>query len=80
VLRFEPQVPRFACTCSRQRVGGMLRSLGRPEVDSIIAERGDVEVGCEVCGQQYRFDVVDVGELFTAPADHPPGVGRRELI
>ena len=73
VLRFEPQVPRFACTCSRQRVGGMLMSLGRPEVDSIVAERGDVEVGCEFCGQQYRFDAVDVGELFTAPADHPPG-------
>jgi molecular chaperone Hsp33 len=51
----------------------MLRSLGRPEVDDIIAERGDVEVGCEFCGQQYRFDPVDVGEVFTAPADHPPG-------
>jgi molecular chaperone Hsp33 len=72
-LRFEPQVPRCACTCSRQRVGGMLMSLGRPEVDSIVAERGDVEVGCEFCGQQYRFDAVDIGELFTAPADHPPG-------
>jgi molecular chaperone Hsp33 len=73
VLRFEPQTPRFACTCSRQRVGGMLLSLGRQEVDSVVAERGDVEVGCEFCGAQYRFDAVDVGELFTAPADHPPG-------
>jgi molecular chaperone Hsp33 len=71
--RFEPQRPRFACRCSRARVAGMLRSLGRPEVDDIIAERGDVEVACEFCGQQYRFDPVDVGELFTAPADHPPG-------
>jgi molecular chaperone Hsp33 len=75
VLRFEPQAPRFACTCSRQRVGGMLLSLGRQEVDSIVAERGDVEVGCEFCGLQYRFDTVDVGELFTAPVDHPPGSG-----
>ncbi|MFM7848254.1 MAG: Hsp33 family molecular chaperone HslO [Rubrivivax sp.] len=75
VLRFEPQVPRFSCTCSRQRVGGMLRSLGRQEVDSILAELGQVEVGCEFCGRQYRFDAVDVGELFTAPVDHPPGSG-----
>jgi molecular chaperone Hsp33 len=75
VLRFEPQVPRFSCTCSRQRVGGMLRSLGRQEVDSILAELGQVEVGCEFCGHQYRFDAVDVGELFTAPVDHPPGSG-----
>jgi molecular chaperone Hsp33 len=73
VLRFEPQVPRFACTCSRERVGGMLLSLGRQEVESILAERRDVEVGCEFCGAQYRFDAVDVGELFTPPVDHPPG-------
>jgi molecular chaperone Hsp33 len=73
VLRFEPLQPRFACSCSRQRVGGMLLSLGRQEVDGIVAERGNVEVGCEFCGAQYRFDAVDVGELFIAPADHPPG-------
>jgi molecular chaperone Hsp33 len=73
LLRFEPQFPRFACTCSRQRVGGMLRGLGRAEVDDIVAERGQVEVGCEFCGQHYQFDPVDVGELFTPTADHPPG-------
>jgi molecular chaperone Hsp33 len=71
--RFEPQRPRFSCRCSRTRVGGMLRSLGRAEVDDIVAERGNVEVGCEFCGLQYRFDPVDVGELFTSPVDHPPG-------
>ena len=73
VQRFEPLAPRFACTCSRQRVGGMLRGLGRQEVDSILAERGEAEVGCEFCGQHYRFDAVDVGELFTPAADQPPG-------
>jgi molecular chaperone Hsp33 len=70
--RFEPQVPRFACTCSRQRVAGMLRGLGREEIESIIAERGDVEIGCDFCGLQYRFDPVDVGELFTPGRDQPP--------
>jgi molecular chaperone Hsp33 len=51
----------------------MLRGLGRAEVDDIVAERGQVEVGCEFCGQHYQFDPVDVGELFTPTADHPPG-------
>jgi molecular chaperone Hsp33 len=69
---FEPQRPRFACTCSRERVSGMLRSLGRDESDSLIEERGLVEVGCEFCGVQYRFDAVDVGELFTPSRDQPP--------
>ena len=69
---FEPQAPRFACTCSRERVQGMLLGLGREENESLIAERGEVEVGCEFCGVQYRFDAVDVAELFTPPADQPP--------
>jgi molecular chaperone Hsp33 len=73
LLRFEPMTPRFACSCSRERVGAMLKSLGREEIDSIVAERGDVEIGCEFCGQQYRFDPVDVGELFTpAESQQPP--------
>ncbi len=69
---FEPATPRFACTCSRERVRNMLRGLGREESDSLIAERGEVEVGCEFCGLQYRFDAVDVGEMFTPGRDQPP--------
>ena len=42
--------PRFACSCSRARVGSMLRSLGREEVDGIIVEQGRVEIGCDFCG------------------------------
>ena len=53
----------------------MLRSLGREESDSLIAERGLVEVGCEFCGLQYHFDAVDVGEMFTPERDQPPVPG-----
>ena len=70
---FDPMQPRFACTCSRERVSGMLRGLGRDESEGLIAERGLVEVGCEFCGLQYRFDAVDVGELFTPGQNAPPG-------
>ena len=70
--RFEPLRPRFACTCSRERVGRMLIGLGRAEVDDLLCERGEAEVGCDFCGRHYRFDAVDVGELFTPPADQPP--------
>jgi molecular chaperone Hsp33 len=72
VLRFEPQTPRFACTCSRERVAGMIRGLGRQEADSILAERGEIDVGCDFCGQQYRFDAVDAAQIFTSPGDQPP--------
>ena len=71
--RFEPLAPRFACSCSRERVRAMLHGLGRVEVDGIVAERGDVEVGCEFCGLKYHFDRVDVGEMFTPASDRPQG-------
>jgi molecular chaperone Hsp33 len=72
VLRFEPQTPRFACTCSRERVTKMIRGLGREEAESILDERGEIEVGCDFCGQQYRFDAVDAAQIFTSPGDRPP--------
>jgi molecular chaperone Hsp33 len=72
LLRFEPQTPRFACTCSRERVANMIRGLGRQEAESILAERGEIDVGCEFCGQQYRFDAVDAAQIFTSPGDQPP--------
>jgi molecular chaperone Hsp33 len=68
ITRFEPLVgdsaPRFACNCSRERVGKMIVGLGREEAEEILSERGDIEVGCEFCGQQYRFDPIDAAQLF----------------
>jgi molecular chaperone Hsp33 len=64
---FEPQHPSFACSCSAERVRAMLKSLGREEAESILAERADIEIACDFCGTQYRFDAVDVGELFAPP-------------
>jgi molecular chaperone Hsp33 len=72
LMRFEPQTPHFACTCSRERVANMIRGLGREEAEGILAERGEIDVGCEFCGQQYRFDAVDAAQIFTSPGDQPP--------
>ena len=52
----------------------MLKNLGRDEAESILAERNDIEIGCDFCGTQYRFDAVDIGALF-APPTSQPGVG-----
>jgi molecular chaperone Hsp33 len=61
---FDAQAVTFRCTCSLENVARMLRMLGRSEVDSIIIERGDVEVHCEFCNQRYVFDRVDVDAVF----------------
>jgi len=76
LIRFEPMAgdtaPRFACTCSRERVSNMILGLGLEEAQSIVAERGDIEVGCDFCGAHYRFDPVDVAQIFRVAGDLPP--------
>ncbi len=74
--RFEPltgeTAPRFACTCSRERVGRMIQGLGEVEAKEILAERGLIMVDCEFCGANYRFDAIDAAQLFTQAGDQPP--------
>jgi molecular chaperone Hsp33 len=53
----------------------MIRGLGHEEAQSILADQGEIDVACEFCGQQYRFDAVDAARLFTAPGDQPPATG-----
>jgi molecular chaperone Hsp33 len=67
VRHFEPAHTRFQCTCSREKVGSMLKMLGAEEVEGVIEERGHVEIHCDYCNQRYEFDPVDVAQLFAAP-------------
>ena len=67
VRRFEPLPLVFGCSCSRERVEGMLRSLGRDEVHAALAARaGEIEVICEFCAQRYTFDSVDAEHLLNS--------------
>lgn len=66
------RAPRFACSCSRARMAAMLTGLGRTEVEAVLDERGAVEVGCDFCGRQERFDAVDVARLFTPAEQRVP--------
>lgn len=60
------QALRFGCTCSRARVEAMLAGLGEAEATAAI--QGDsASVICEFCGQDYRFDRIDIARLFIDP-------------
>jgi molecular chaperone Hsp33 len=59
----------FGCSCSRERVTAMLRSLGRDEVEAALASRDDeIEVICEFCAQRYYFDRIDAEHLLSDSA------------
>ncbi|CAG2143772.1 33 kDa chaperonin [Cupriavidus yeoncheonensis] len=72
---FDPLTPHFQCSCSRNKVAGMLHSLGQEEIDGIVSERGNVEIHCDFCGQRYEFDAVDCAQLFT-PSHVATGAGE----
>jgi len=73
---FEGTPVFFQCSCSRERVAGILQALGAGEVHALLRERGDVEVRCEFCNRAWRFDSVDVSGLFSeGPTPQaPPGL------
>lgn len=68
---FEPRHPSFHCSCTREKVGSMLKMLGKEEIDSALADLGKLSINCDFCGQHYEFDKVDCTQLFATetPSD-----------
>jgi len=38
--------------------------VSRDELEAIIQEQGEIEMGCQFCNEQYRFDTIDIAALF----------------
>jgi molecular chaperone Hsp33 len=74
-VRLQPPLDlEFGCSCSRERTANTLRILGRAEVDDILAQEGRIEVTCEFCGANYRYDPIDARLLFEPFATGLPNV------
>lgn len=71
VTLYDPQNVEFKCTCSRERCADALRTLPDEEVDSIIAEEGEIDMNCDYCGNHYVFNSMDIAEIRSnaSPAD-----------
>ena len=65
VRLFNPVPVKRFCSCSRDKLAATLRTLGKQEVDGMIAEMGEIDLSCEFCNTVYRFDAVDARALFT---------------
>lgn len=66
---------RFECQCSRERVVQVLRLIGREELMAQLEAEAEIVVDCEFCNQRYRFDPVDVEQLFATAIPRPPAGG-----
>jgi len=71
VTVYDPQSVEFKCTCSRERCAGALKTLPDEEIDSIMAEDGEIDMHCDYCGTHYVFNSMDIAEIRNnaSPAD-----------
>ena len=55
---------QYHCPYDEAKVKDMLLGLGRNEVESILAEQGEVVIRNEMCNHEYRFDARAIAKLF----------------
>ena len=53
----------FSCNCSRERVAKALYSIGKKEMDEMIADGEPIEVKCHFCNRAYQFSVEDLKQI-----------------
>jgi molecular chaperone Hsp33 len=61
---FRLHAVQYHCPYDEEKVKDLLRSLGRTEVESILAEQGEVVIRNEMCNHEYRFDAGAIERLF----------------
>ena len=54
----------YRCGCSRERMEGALCVLDRSELEEMIAEGEDIEMGCDLCGRKQIFTPQDLRALL----------------
>jgi len=57
-----------------EKIGNMLRTLGREEVYAVLTERGEIVIRDDLGNLEYRFDKAAIDELFRHTPETPPTV------
>ena len=54
------QLLGYVCQCSRERFAAKLTTLGKAELENLIAQDGKIEVKCDFCQKTYTYYSEDV--------------------
>lgn len=57
---------KFKCNCNRDKIEGVLLSLGKEELTDIIEEDGKAEIVCHFCNTKYNFSKEDLIKLVNS--------------
>ncbi len=68
LLGYEPRILErhkieYRCNCSRDRVAGVLASLGESDLREIEEDRQDTDVRCHFCDAVYTFSPEDIKRI-----------------
>ena len=55
---------QYRCDCSRERIERALISIGKKDLQEMIAEGRTIEVGCQFCNKKYQVTVDELKELL----------------
>lgn len=55
---------RYSCNCSKERVTRAVASLGRKDLEDLIAQGETIEVNCEFCDSHYYFTVDELKDFI----------------
>jgi molecular chaperone Hsp33 len=61
---YDPQTVVYHCPEDWEKVRDMVRSLGRADAETIVAEHGEILIRDDICNREYRFSADDVAALF----------------
>ncbi len=64
VRLFAPRPATWHCPRDEEKVRNMLLSLGREELESMLADAEIIAIEDEICGHEYRFGPDIIDELF----------------
>ena len=53
----------FKCTCSKERFGNAIISLGEDEIQDMIETDGQAEAHCHFCNEKFVFTKDELEEL-----------------
>ena len=56
--------PGYECKCSKERMEKALISIGKKELEDIIAEQGEAELTCQFCDNKYKFSKTELEKLL----------------
>lgn len=70
VRLYDPSTVVYHCPEDREKIRGMILSLGRQEAEHILEEHGEIVVKDDICNREYRFDAREIAEIFDGHTLH----------